>query len=195
MATARPFENTPSAPTPKTINGVDTEALGATIDAITADPSIAGFQFRLVNRWIDGGHNRSVIKGFYGAGEEDATRTEPFVLDSGEPPVLLGTDTGPNPVEYLQHALIGCLTTSIVYHAAARGIAVRSLTSEVEGEVDLRGFLGLADDVPKGYKELRVKFRAESDGDAETLRECASFSPVYNTLGKSVPVKLEIETV
>jgi len=177
------------------INGVDIDALNATIDAIAADPSIAAFQFRLKNHWIAGGHNRSEIKGFYGAGVEDSTRTEPFVLDAGEPPVLLGEDTGPNPVEYLQHALIGCLTTSIVYHAAARGIAVRKLSSEVEGEVDLRGFLGLSDDVPKGYKELRVKIRAESDGDAKTLRVCANYSPVYTALSKAFPVKLEIETV
>ncbi len=195
MATVQPIETPASVQTKNIVNGVDIDALSATIDAITADPAIAAFQFRLKNRWIDGGHNRSDIKGFYGAGEEDSTRTAPFVLDSGEPPVLLGEDTGPSPVEYLQHALIGCLTSSIVYHAAARGIAVRKLSSEVEGEVDLRGFLGLSDDVPKGYKEIRVKFRVDSDGDAETLRTCAGFSPVYSMVSKALPVILEIETV
>lgn len=189
MATAQPLENR------KIVNGVDVGALGDTVTAIKKDTTLGAFRFRLTNRWIDGGHNRSVIKGFYGAGEENTTRTEPFVLDSGEPQILLGEDTGANPVEYLLHALTGCMTTSLVYHAAARGIEVRKLSSEVEGDIDIRGFLGMDLSVPKGYKEIRVRFRAESDGDAETLRTCASYSPVYSVVSKALPVKLEIETV
>jgi uncharacterized OsmC-like protein len=195
MATVQPTQTNASAPSKNIVNGVDLDARTTTIDAIVADPTIAAFQFRLKNRWIDGGHNRSEIKEFYGAGVEDSARTEPFMLDADEPPVLLGADNGPNPVELLQHALIGCLTTSIVYHAAARGIEVRELSSEVEGDLDLRGFLGLSEDVPKGYKEIRVKFRVETDGDAETLHTCAGFSPVYSMVSKALPVKLEIETV
>ena len=195
MATVQSIETAAPVQTKNIINGVDVDALGASIEAFEADPSLAAFRFQLTNRWIGGGHNRSVIKGFYAVGEEDTERVEPFILDAGEPPVLLGQDTGANPVEHLLHALIGCLTTSITYHAAARGIELRKLTSEVEGDIDLRGFLGLSDDVPKGYKEIRVKFRADSDGDGETLRTCAGFSPVYAMVSKALPVILEIETV
>ena len=78
-------------------NGVDTEQLFSTLDLIKDQPELAKFQFRVSNRWIDGSHNRSTIKGFYAAGREDTTRSEEFVIDAGEPAILLGTDTGPNP--------------------------------------------------------------------------------------------------
>ena len=79
-----------------TVNGVDLDGLAATIGAVNADTALARFQFRARNHWIDGGHNRTTIKDFYGAGQEDASRTEPFVVDCDEPPVLLGHDQAPN---------------------------------------------------------------------------------------------------
>ena len=78
-------------------NGVDSEQMYGTLDAIKADPSLGVFQFRAQNRWVDGAHNRSTIKAFYGAGQEDSTRTHAFTIDAGEPAILLGSDTGPNP--------------------------------------------------------------------------------------------------
>jgi hypothetical protein len=80
-------------------NGVDTGKMFATLDLINAQPELARFQFRAANRWIDGAHNRSAIKGFYAAGDEDTRRGEEFQLDAGEPAILLGSDTGPNPAE------------------------------------------------------------------------------------------------
>ena len=94
-------------------NGVDTATMFATLDAIKAQPEIAQFRFRASNRWLGGAHNRSTIKDFYAACAEDTSRTEAFTLDAGEPAILLGTDTGPNPAEYLLHALAACLTTSL----------------------------------------------------------------------------------
>ena len=88
------------------VNGVDLDRLFGTIDHISANPALARFQFRARNQWIDGGHNRTTIKGFYGAGQEDTSRTEPFVVDAGEPPVLLGENEAPNAPEYLLHALV-----------------------------------------------------------------------------------------
>jgi organic hydroperoxide reductase OsmC/OhrA len=122
-------------------NGVDTERLFGTLDAIKAEPSIATFQFRARNRWIDGAHNRTTIRDFYAANQEDTSRVEGFVLDAGEPAILLGTDTGPNPAEYLLHALAACLTTSLVYVAAARGVHLTEVESTVEGDIDVRGHL------------------------------------------------------
>lgn len=176
------------------INGVDVTAFGETLAAVEATPELGKFQFRNANRWRGGGLNRSTIKGFYGAGQEDTTRTEPFVLDADEPPVLLGEDRGANPVEYLLHALASCMTTSMVYHAAAQGIEIDELDSKIEGDIDIRGFTGLADDVPKGYGELRVNFRARTDGDPETLKAFTQMSPVFNTVSGSVPVVVTVET-
>jgi hypothetical protein len=113
------------------INGVDVDRMGTTIQAVQQNTNLATFKFRAKNRWIGGGHNCSTIQSFYGAGQEYTTRKKPFVLDSDEPSVLLGTDQGPNPYECV-HALAAGLTTSLVYHAAARGIHLESVESTLE---------------------------------------------------------------
>ena len=128
-------------------NGVDTEKMFATLDLIKDQPELAKFQFRATNRWIDGAHNRSTIQDFYAAGGEDTTRGEAFEIDAGEPAILLGSDTGANPAEYLLHALAACLTTSIVYVAAARKVQLTSVESTLTGDMDVRGALGVDDDI------------------------------------------------
>lgn len=175
------------------INGVDVERLDQTVQAVQQNPSLGISQFRAVNRWISGGHNRSTIKGFYGAGQEDTTRMKPFVLDADEPHVLLGKDQGANPVEFVLHALAACLTTSMVYHAAARGIQVASIESKLEGDLDLRGFLGLSDQVRRGYKQIRVNFTIKSDASAKDLEELTKFSPVFDIVSNPVPVSIQIQ--
>ncbi|MGD2026034.1 MAG: OsmC family protein, partial [Methyloceanibacter sp.] len=127
------------------INGLDVQAARETIDAIKADAALAKFQFRAKNSWITGGMNRSTIRDFYGVGREDDSRTADFVFTNGEPPVLLGNNEGGNPVEFLLHALAGCVTTTFVLHAMARGIHVKELSTQLEGDLDLRGLLGLDD--------------------------------------------------
>jgi uncharacterized OsmC-like protein len=176
------------------VNGVDVERMGATVQAVQQNPTLAIFQFRAANRWITGGHNRSTIQSFYGAGQEDTVRTQPFVLDADEPPVLLGEDHGANPVEYVLHALAACLTTSLVYHAAARGIRIESVESRLEGDLDLRGFLGLSDTVRRGYRQIRVHFAIKSDAPAEQLKELTTFSPVHDIVSNPVPVQITIES-
>lgn len=175
-------------------NGVDVSALMGTIDAVKANPEIATFHFRGRNTWIGGDHNRSTIKDFYGACQEHRSDGTSFVIDNGEPPVLLGQDKGANPVEYLLSALMGCMTTTMVYHAAARGIEIHAIDTEIEGDIDLRGFLGLSSTIRKGYQAIRVRMRVKSDAKPETLRELASFSPVYDVVSNSVPVEVAIET-
>jgi len=180
--------------TPSTINGVNVEQLGANINAIQGDTGLAKFQFRATNSWINGGHNRTTIKEFYGVGQEDKTRTEPFVLDADEPPVLLGEDHGANPVEFVLHALASCLTTSMVYHAAARGIKIDSIQSRLEGDLDLRGFLGLSKDVRPGYENLRVQFTVKSDAPVGQLKELTKHSPVFDIISNPVPVDISVIT-
>ncbi len=186
---------TKSQPTTAAVNGVDVDRMFETIAAIKKDPGLAKFRFRADNRWIDGGRNRSTVQGFHGAGREDDTRREPFVMEADEPHVLLGEDSAPNPVEFLLHALGACLTTSMAYHAAARGIQIESIESQIEGDMDLRGFLGIAPDVRKGYQGIRVTFRVKSDAPAEKLAELASFSPVRESLEKPVPVTIKVQKV
>ncbi len=176
------------------VNGVDVERLGVTVQTVQQDPTRASYRFRAANRWIDGGHNRSTIQSFYGDGQEDTGRRTPFVLDADEPPVLLGKDQGANPVEYVLHALAACLTTSLVYHAAARGIKVESVESRLEGDLDLRGFLGISDQVRKGYQSVQANVIIKSDASPEQLKELTKFSPVYDILSNPVPVSIHIES-
>jgi uncharacterized OsmC-like protein len=177
-------------------NGVDSQTLYGTLDAIKAEPSLGTFQFRATNRWIDGAHNRSTIRGFYGAGQEDASRAEAFTLDAGEPAVLLGTDTGPNPAEHLLHALAACLTTSLVYVAAARKVRLTEVASTLEGDMDVRGALGISDEVRNGFTRIRVTFEVKGDAPAEKLREVVeraqARSAVFDMVSHGVPVEVAV---
>lgn len=178
------------------LNGVDVDRLFETINAIKQIPRWADFKFRLHNRWINGGLNRSTIKNFYGAGK-DNQRAAPFVLDADEPPLLLGQDAAPNPVEYLLHALVACVTSSLVYHAAAKGIKLEEVESTAEGEIDLHGFLGLDDNVPRGYKNIKIKFRIKADVPNEQLEELCrlgpTYSPVFDSITRAVNVEVGLD--
>jgi uncharacterized OsmC-like protein len=180
---------------PKVVNGLDVDAALATIAAIKADGSLARFQFRARNSWIDGGENRSRIRDFYGAGKEDTSRTASFEFTNGEPPVLLGNNEGANPVEFLLHALAGCVTTTFVLHAMARGIVIHRLSSELAGDLDLRGLLGIDDSVSPGYEQIRIRLHVEADCSDEALDDLIAYaqrhSPVCNTVCRPVPVVIE----
>ena len=179
-------------------NGVDTERLYATLDLIKAHPELAKFQFRASNSWIDGAHNRSTIKGFYAAGGEDTTRSQEFVIDAGEPAILIGTDTGANPAELLLHALAACLTTSIVYVAAARKVTLNSVESVLTGDMDVRGALGVSDEPRNGFERIRVSFRVMGEAPTEKLRQVVEQarkrSAVYDMVTHGVPVAVEVTT-
>jgi uncharacterized OsmC-like protein len=179
-------------------NGVDTEQLFGTLDLLKEQPELATFQFRAHNRWLGGAHNRSTIRAFYAAGGEDTTRTKEFSVDAGEPQILLGHDEGPNPAEYLLHALAACLTTSIVYVAAARGVPLASVESRLEGDMDVRGALGVDDDYRNGFEQIRISFAVAGDAPEEKLREvveraCAR-SAVFDMVTNGVPVEVGVST-
>ena len=178
-------------------NGVDTGVMFGTLDAIKAQPELGTFQFRARNRWLGGSHNRTTIQDFYGAGQEDSSRTEAFTVDAGEPPILLGANEGANPAEYLLHALAACLTTSLVYVAAARGVHLTEVESTLEGDMDVRGALGLDDDYRNGFEQIRVSFRIKGDAPAEKLQEVVTRaqarSAVFDMVTNGVPVDVDVE--
>ena len=180
---------------PTHMNGLNVDAAFDTIKAIKTDHHLAKFQFRTKNTWVDGGINRSVIRDFYGAGKEDDSRGSDFVFTNGEPPVLLGNNEGANPVEFLLHALAGCVTTTFVLHATARGISIHDLSTELEGDLDVRGLLGLDDSVSPGYEQIRIRVNVTADCSDEELDDLLAYtqqhSPVCNTLCRPVPVKIQ----
>ncbi|TCN27541.1 putative OsmC-like protein [Kribbella orskensis] len=179
-------------------NGVDVPTLFATLDAVKGAPEIAQFQFRANNEWISGTHSRSVIQGFYGAGQEDRSRADPFAYDADHPAVLVGSNQGPTPVEFLLHAIATCLTAGLVNIAAARGITLRRVSSTVEGDIDLLGVLGLSDVVRNGYRQIRVHFDVEGDASPEELaalvQRSRSRSAVYDVLVNGTDVQIDVST-
>ncbi|HEX6871505.1 MAG TPA: OsmC family protein [Micromonosporaceae bacterium] len=179
-------------------NGVDVPTLFATLDAVRANPDLAAFQFRATNRWVSGTHNRSTIRGFYGAGQEDATRTQDFVYDADHPAVLVGGGHAPTPVEFLLHAIAACLTAGLANIAAARGVTLHEVSSTVEGDIDLNGILGLSDTVRNGYQGIRVSFSISGDAPDEVLRslveQSRARSAVYDVLTNGVPVEIDVAT-
>jgi uncharacterized OsmC-like protein len=175
------------------INGIHIEALQGTVNAIEQEPDLGQCKFRAHNKWLGGNHNSTTITGFYGAKQEIAHK-QVFELHADEPPILAGNDEGANPVEHLLNALAACVTTSMVAHAAVRGIHIEELESELEGDIDLRGFLGLADDVPKGFTDIRIKFRVKSDiGNMDRLKRLTAYSPVFNTITQGANVEIKVE--
>ncbi len=177
------------------LNGLDVQAATETIAALKADQSLAKFEFRARNTWINGGENRSTIRDFFGAGREDTSRSSDFVFTNGEPPVLLGNNEGANPVEFLLHALAGCVTTTFVLHAMARGITIRELSTELKGTIDLQGLLGLDDSVSPGYEQIDIRMRVNADCSEAELDDLLAYaqrhSPVCNTVCRPVPVVIE----
>ena len=178
-------------------NGVDIARMQETIEAVKASPELGSFHFRIQNRWVNAGENLSEVRPFTAGGKLVKHKTK-LVLAADEPDILLGTDNGANPVEHLLHALASCVTTSMVYHAAARGIAIDQVESLLEGNLDLRGFLGLAPQIRKGYQSIRVTLRIKAtNATNEQFLELSSlgpnFSPVYDSLTRGVPVEVHAE--
>jgi uncharacterized OsmC-like protein len=179
-------------------NGVDVPTLFATLDAVKGAPEIAAFQFRARNTWVSGTHNRTAIQGFYGAGQEDTSRTEPFVYDADHPAVLVGGGKAPTPIEFLLHAIAACLTSGLANIAAARGITLHRVESTVEGDIDLLGILGLSDEVRNGYQQIRVSFAIEGDASPEQLaalvEQSRRRSAVYDVLTRGTDVVVDVRT-
>lgn len=178
------------------VNGVNLEQLVDTVNIIKENPEIAQFKFRSVTDWVNGGNSKTKIQDFYGAGQEDTSRREPFVLEGDEPPVLLGTNKAPNAVEAVLAALASCLSVGFAYNAAAQGITLESLEIKIEGDLDLHGFLGLSEDVRPGYQGIRLTCNVKSDASPEKIAELSAYvqktSPVLDIITNPVPVMFSI---
>ncbi len=176
-------------------NGVDTPTLFATLEAIKGQPELAKFQFRVSNRWVQGTRSRSRMESFSGAGGVHEHKRV-FEYDADHHTVLVGTDEGPTPVEFLLHGLAACITAGIANIAAARGVTLTEVTSRVEGDIDLLGILGLSSEVRNGYERIRATFDIKGDAPPEKLQEIVeqsrARSAVFDVLSNGVPVEVAV---
>jgi len=177
------------------MNGVDVPTLFATINHVGEMPELARFTFRATNEWKSGTHSQTAVRSFYGAGAEHEHERE-FSFDVDHPQVLVGTDMGPAPIEMVLVALTSCLTAGIANIASARGVSLRSVESSIEGQMDLRGVLGLSNEVRNGFQSIAVDIRIDGDAPEDVLQQIADQSrkrsAVYDIVTNSVPVDITV---
>jgi uncharacterized OsmC-like protein len=173
------------------INGVNVDDLQKTVEDIKSNSDLSKSTFRVKNRWVDGCHNRTVVDG-YSVGGKEFLHFRPFTLEADEPRTFGGDECAPSPLHHLLNALATCLTTSMVAHAAMKGIEIESLESELEGEIDFQGFLGM-DNARKGFSKINVSFKVKtSEKNLDKLKQLAGFSPVCDIISKGTDVEIEV---
>jgi uncharacterized OsmC-like protein len=179
-------------------NGVNVNQLVATVQAIQQNPALAQFTFRARSEWKGGGRSEATIGAYVQAGAEQA-RGATFTIAGDEPPVLLGANTAPNAVETVLAALAGCYAVGFAYNAAARGIDIDELRFELEGELDLHGFLGLSDEARPGFSQLTCIAAVKSTADPQALDELCEYvqrtSPVLDILRRPTPVTTRLAVI
>lgn len=177
-------------------NGLDLAALGAVVDAIENDPSQALVGFDVTTRWTGQTRSETTVEGYTMAGER-ITRTHKIVAD--EPCELLGGDSAPNPQELLMAAFNACITVGYVAGASLKGIALDSLEIKTRGELDLRGFLGLSDEVAPGYESIAYEVKIKGDGTPDQFEEIhqtvLKTSPNYFNISRPIRVDATLKVV
>jgi len=177
------------------LNGVDTPNLFATINVVKDNPALAKFQFRAKNTWVSGTHSRGAIETFSGAGGEH-THKKTFTLEADHPVVLVGNDNAPLPVEIVLYGLAACITGGIANIAAARGVKLDEVEATIAGDMDIRGILGLSDEVRNGYDNIRLDITIKGDAPDDKLRQIVeqskARSAVFDIITNRVPVEIGI---
>lgn len=178
-------------------HGVNVEQLGRAVEAITDDPDTGRFRFRAQTEWTDGLRCVTSIDDFHQAGHR--IHTQEFHVEGDEPEQILGTRTAPNAVELRLAALGSCLSVGYAANAAALNIELDSLRFELEGDVDLRGFLGISEDVRAGYNTVTCTAYIDADASADELAELRdrveTTSPLMDNIMNAVPLETTVVNV
>ena len=186
MSTSTAIKNDPI------VNGIDTDQVVNLVTKVAEDEAYGKFQFRAHNQWIYGSRNRTLIQGFFAGGEEDTSRNEALSVDADQPKFLAGKNTAPNSIEHYLHALTSCLTTTLTYHASVQGIEIDQVSVSAEGDINVRGYFGVSDEINRGYECIRVAMKVRSSADVDRLTTLAMYSPVYEMVSKGVNVKFSM---
>jgi len=175
------------------VNGVSVGALFDAAKAISDTDRLGRFQFRAHNQWLDGGHTRTTVRDYFGAGAEQRSRTTPLVVESDVPALLRGGDRAMDPLEHLLSAIGACITTTVVWHAAARGIHVNGIDTWLEGDISLNGWFGMQQDRPSGFNEIRVSVQIDAEAPDETLDQLVELATRHSPLVDTVTHGTRIE--
>jgi uncharacterized OsmC-like protein len=177
-------------------NGVNVEALLGAREAFKGDLSLTKFQWRARNEWVNGTHSRTVIDDFSGVGGPQAHKA-PQVHHADHPELFAAEDNDSTPVEFVLHAIAACLTGGLAAVAANRGVTLNSVSSTIEGDMDIQGILGMDPDVRNGYSTVRVNFEIDADADDETVaalvQQSIRRSAVYDILTGVTPVEVTVK--
>ncbi|MGB0747320.1 MAG: OsmC family protein [Magnetospiraceae bacterium] len=150
-------------------NGVNTEALIGARGAFEQMPEAAAFTFRSNCTWNEGTNNTNTINGYFGLGQEHE-RKQTFHIESDHPEVFAAADRAPTPPEIILAALASCLTGGVAAVAQHRGIQLNKVNAIVEGDIDVRGILGMDPDLRNGFSAIRVRFEIDADATEDEIR-------------------------
>jgi uncharacterized OsmC-like protein len=176
-------------------NGVDIDFLREAREMLTAEPAGAQFTWRVTNTWVKGTHSHTTAQGFFGLGEEQ-DRARPFHFDSDHPEQFSAGDEGASPTEIVLVALASCLTAGVATVASNRGIQLRSVSATLEGDMDVRGVLGVDPDVRNGYSGIKVTYQIDADASPEDIAalvaQSQKRSAVYDIVTNPTNVTVEV---
>lgn len=178
------------------LNGIPVGELADSMNSIKCSPELGKFKFHAKNKWLGGAHCSTEINDFYAAGVQ-TYRQNRHVIEADEPVELLGHDHGANATEALLHALGACLNAAFIYHATDQGVYVYELEIDLEGMIDVNGFLGIDENVRNGYEHIDVVFRVKADADKDKITELCELaqkrSPVFDIVSHPVDVCVKLE--
>jgi uncharacterized OsmC-like protein len=176
-------------------NGVNVQALLDAREALKGAPEAAQFTWRASCKWQNGTYSTSNVQSFFGLGQEQQHKTESS-FQADHPEVFASEDRGITPVEYLLVGLASCLTAGVAAVAQNRGIQLRSVESNVEGKMDIRGILGIDSDVRNGYDDIKVTFKIDADASKQEIEgivaQSQKRSAVYDAITNPVNVTVEV---
>jgi uncharacterized OsmC-like protein len=187
--------STATATKPTVDNGVNVEALFGAQEALKQAPEAAQFRWRASVNWVKGTHSKTTIESFYGLGAEQKHR-KPYAFEADHPEVFAAEDNGATPVEIVLAGLASCLTAGVAAVAQARKVQLRSVSATLEAGMDIRGILGVDEDVRNGFEDIKVTYKIDADASPEDIKaivaQSQKRSAVYDIITNPTNVTVEV---
>lgn len=171
------------------INGIQLDTLVEVVERIKSDETKGFVRFKVATAWKGQTASESRVKSFFMDGVEVPRE---FSILADEPYELLGQNSAPNPQELLMAAFNACIMVGYVANAAVMGVSLDKVEIETEGELNLRGFLGIDANVKPGYDSIRCRVRLKGNGTPEQYQaiheQVVKTSPNYFNVSQPIRV-------